>query len=144
MVLNNTFSGWVEEFPIANKRASTITQLLLSAVILLFGLSAAILSKGSLQLSHNTSFLNIPWKFHIPYHSQSLQRERTQPLRKPTKLLELMRLDKASSSSPCEVLPPNPTNFSPFKVMHSPLGIYPTILNPPSPSPLRRKTQPSR
>jgi transposase InsO family protein len=59
-----------------NKKASTVTSILVTEIIPRFDLSA------SIQLDNGTEFvssifqklsqaLNIHWRFHIPYHPQS-------------------------------------------------------------------------
>ena len=76
LVLGDTFSGWVETFPTTNKRAHTVAQILLTEIIPRFGLPSSLqsdkdpefMSKVTQQL---VQFLQIPWKFHIPYHPQS-------------------------------------------------------------------------
>ena len=63
-------------FPITNKRAHTVAQILLTEIIPRFGLPSSqqfdngpkFTSKVTQQL---VQFLQIPWKFHIPYHPQS-------------------------------------------------------------------------
>ena len=76
LVLVDTFSGWVETFPTTNKRAHTVAQILLREIIPRFGLPSSLQSdKGPEFTSKVTQqlvqFLQIPWKFHIPYHPQS-------------------------------------------------------------------------
>jgi IS30 family transposase len=66
----------VEAFPMTNKKASTVTTILVTDIIPQFGLL------GSIQSDNGTEFvssisqtlaqaLNIHWRFHIPYHPQS-------------------------------------------------------------------------
>lgn len=76
LVLVDTFSGWVETFPTTNKRAHTVAQILLTKIIPRFGLPSSLQSdKGPKFTSKVTQqlvqFLQIPWKFHIPYRPQS-------------------------------------------------------------------------
>ena len=76
LVLGDTFLGWVETFPTTNKRAHTVAQILLTKIIPRFGLPSSLQSdKGPKFTSKVTQqlvqFLQIPWKFHIPYHPQS-------------------------------------------------------------------------
>jgi transposase InsO family protein len=75
-VLVDTFTGWVEAFPITNKRASTVTTILVTDIIPRFGLPASLQSDNGPEFVSSISqklaqALNIHWKFHIPYHPQS-------------------------------------------------------------------------
>jgi transposase InsO family protein len=76
LVLVDTFTGWVEAFPMTNKRASTVTTILVTDIILWFGLPASIQSDNRPEFVSSISqklaqALNIHWQFHIPYHPQS-------------------------------------------------------------------------
>ena len=76
LVLVDTFLGWVEAFPTTNKGAHTVAQILLTEIIPRFGLPSSLQSdKGPEFTSKVTQqlvqFIQIPWKFHIPYHPQS-------------------------------------------------------------------------
>ena len=76
LVLVDTFSGWVEALPTTNKRAHTVAQILLTEIIHRFGLPSSLQSDNGLEFTSNVTqqlvqFLQIPWKFHIPYHPQS-------------------------------------------------------------------------
>ena len=81
LVLVDTFSGWVEAFLTTNKRAHTVAQILLTEIIPRFGLPSSqqfdngpkFTSKVTQQL---VQFLQIPWKFHIPYRPQSSGRQK--------------------------------------------------------------------
>jgi transposase InsO family protein len=44
LVLVDTFTGWVEAFPMTNKKASTVTMILVTDIIPRFGLPASIQS----------------------------------------------------------------------------------------------------
>jgi hypothetical protein len=44
LILVDTFTGWVEAFPITNKRASTVATILVTDIIPWFGLPASIQS----------------------------------------------------------------------------------------------------
>jgi transposase InsO family protein len=44
LVLVDTFTGWVEAFPMTNKKASTVTMILVTDIIPQFGLPACIQS----------------------------------------------------------------------------------------------------
>ena len=76
LVLVDTFLGWVEAFPTTNKRAHTMAQILLTEIIPRFGLPASLQSDNGPEFTSKVTqqlvqFLQIPWKFHIPYHPQS-------------------------------------------------------------------------
>jgi hypothetical protein len=71
LVLVDTFTGWMEDFPTTNKRASTKTTIPVTDIIPWFGLPA------SIQLDNGPEFvssisqklaqaLNIHWRFQIP------------------------------------------------------------------------------
>ena len=75
LVLVDTFSGWVEAFPTTNKRAHTVAQIL-TEIIPKFGLPSSVQSDNGPEFTSKVTqqlvqFLQIPWKFHIPYHPQS-------------------------------------------------------------------------
>jgi transposase InsO family protein len=72
LVLVDTFTGWVEAFPATNKRASTVTTILVTDIIPRFGLPASLQSDNGPEFVSSISqklaqALNIHWKFHIPY-----------------------------------------------------------------------------
>lgn len=74
LVLVDTFSGWVKSFPITNKMAQTVSNVLLWKIILSFGIPTSIQSHNdpefTSQISQTLSkALNIPRDFHIPYDS---------------------------------------------------------------------------
>jgi transposase InsO family protein len=76
LVLVDTFTGWVEAFPTTNKKASTVTTILVTDIIPWFGLPASIQSDNGPEFVSSISqklaqALNIHWRFHIPYHPQS-------------------------------------------------------------------------
>ena len=76
LVLVDTFLGWVKTFPTTNKRAHTVAQILLTEIIHRFGLPSSLQSDNGLEFTSNVTqqlvqFLQIPWKFHIPYCPQS-------------------------------------------------------------------------
>jgi transposase InsO family protein len=73
LVLVDTFTGWVEAFPMTNKKASTVTMILVTDIIPQFGLPACIQSDNGPEFVSSISqklaqALNIHWRFHIPYH----------------------------------------------------------------------------
>ena len=75
VVLVDTFSGWVEAFLTTNKKAHTVAQILLTEIIPRFGLPSSLQSDNGLEFTSKVTqlfqFLQIPWKFHIPYRPQS-------------------------------------------------------------------------
>ena len=76
LVIVDTFSGWVETFPTSNERAQTVAQILLTEIILRFGLPLSLQSNNGPEFTSKITqqiiqFLQIPWKFHIPYHPQA-------------------------------------------------------------------------
>ena len=101
LVLVDTFSGWVEAFPTTNKRAQTVSDLLLQEIIPWFGVSASLQSNNDPEFTSQVSqilskALDIPWHFHIPYHPQSSGKvERTNHSLKTTlvKLSQELHLD---------------------------------------------------
>ena len=128
-----------------------MAQILLTEIIPRFGLPSSLQSdKGPefvFQVTQQlVQFLQIPWKFHIPYHSQSsgkvkrMNRIIKETLTKLTlevhldwtKLLPIVLLR-------VRALPPKPLGLSPFEVMYRkptlPLGL--PAEPPPIPSFLR-------
>ena len=76
LVLVDTFSGCAEAFPTPNKRAYTVAQILLTEIIPGFGLPSSLQSDNGPEFTSKVpqqlfQFLQIPWKFHIPYRPQS-------------------------------------------------------------------------
>jgi transposase InsO family protein len=76
LVLVDTFTGWVEAFPMTNKKASTVTTILVTDIIPQFGLPASIQSDNRPEFVSSIfqkleQDLNIHWRFHIPYYPQS-------------------------------------------------------------------------
>jgi transposase InsO family protein len=76
LVLVDTFTGWVEAFPMTNKKASTVIKILVTDIIPQFGLPAFIQSDNRTEFVSSisqklTQALNVTWRFHIPYHPQS-------------------------------------------------------------------------
>jgi transposase InsO family protein len=76
LVWVDTFTGWVEAFPMTNKKASTVTTIFVRDIIPRFGLPASIQSDNRPEFVSSISpklaqALNIHWRFHIPYHPQS-------------------------------------------------------------------------
>ena len=72
----DTFWGWVEAFPTTNKRVHTVAQILLTEIIPRFGLPSSLPSDNDPEFTCKVTqqlvqFLQIPWKFHIPYRPQS-------------------------------------------------------------------------
>jgi hypothetical protein len=76
LVLVDTFTGWVEAFPATNKKASTVTSILVTEIIPQFSLPASIQSFNRPEFVSSISpklaqALNIHWRSQIPYHPQS-------------------------------------------------------------------------
>jgi transposase InsO family protein len=76
LVLVDTFTGWVEAFPMTNKKASTVTTILVTDTIPWFGFPASIQSDNGPDFVSSISqklaqALSIHWRFYIPYHPQS-------------------------------------------------------------------------
>ena len=84
LVFVDTFSGWIEAFPTTNKRAPTMAHLILTEILPRFGMPSSLQSDNggaefTSQITQNIArTLQIPWKFHIPFHLWSLM------LREPT------------------------------------------------------------
>jgi transposase InsO family protein len=71
LVLVDTFTGWMEAFPTINKKASTVTSILVPEIIPQFGLPASIQSDNGPEFVSSISqklpqALNIHWRVHIP------------------------------------------------------------------------------
>ena len=130
LVLVDTFSGWVEAFPTTNKTAHTVAHILLTEIISRFGLPSYLKSDNALEFTSKVTqqlvqFLQIPWKFHIPYHPQSsgkverMNRTIKQTLTKLslevhldwTKLLLIVLLR-------VQTLPRKPMELRPFEVLY--------------------------
>ena len=76
LVLVDTISGWVEAFPTTNKRAHTVAQIFLTEIIPRFGLPSSLQSDNGPEFTSKVpqqlvQFLQILWKFHIPYRPLS-------------------------------------------------------------------------
>ena len=76
LVFVGTYSGWIEAFPTTNKRASTVARLILTEILPRFGMPSSLQSdnrpKFTSQITQNIArALQVPWRFHIPYHPQS-------------------------------------------------------------------------
>ena len=144
LVLVDTFSGWVEAFPTTNKTAHTVAHILLTEIISRFGLPSYLKSDNALEFTSKVTqqlvqFLQIPWKFHIPYHPQSsgkverMNRTIKQTLTKLslevhldwTKLLLIVLLR-------VQTLPRKPMELRPFEVLYRrpalPPGLPPNLL----------------
>ncbi|KAL6030517.1 hypothetical protein STEG23_028483, partial [Scotinomys teguina] len=75
LVMVDSFSNWVEAYPVSNKRAQTVTDVL-KEIIPRFGVPASLQSDNGPEFTSQVSqtlakALNIPWHFHIPYRPQS-------------------------------------------------------------------------
>jgi transposase InsO family protein len=72
----DTFSGWTEAFPTSNNQSSTIAIILIQEIIPHFGLPTSIQCDNGPEFTSSipqevAKYLQITWKFHIPYHPQS-------------------------------------------------------------------------
>jgi transposase InsO family protein len=84
LVLVDTFTGWIETFPMTNKKASTVKTILVTDIIPRYGLLASIQSDNGPEFVSSISqklaqALNIHCRFHIPYHS-NLQEKTNVPI----------------------------------------------------------------
>ena len=130
LVLVDTFSAWVEAFPTTNKRAQTVSDLLLQKIIPRFGVPASLQSDNGPEFTSQVSqilskALDIPWHFHIPYHPQSSGKvERTNHSLKTTlvKLSQELHLDWVKllplALFRLRALPKRPLLISPFELMY--------------------------
>ena len=76
LVFVDTFSGWIESFPTTNKQAPTATHLILTEILPTFGMPSSLQSDNrpefTSQITQNIArTLQVPWRFHIPYHLRS-------------------------------------------------------------------------
>ncbi|KAL6087204.1 hypothetical protein STEG23_023793, partial [Scotinomys teguina] len=76
LVMVDSFSNWVEVYPVSNKHAQTVMDVLLREIIPRFGVPASVQSDNGPEFTSLVSqtlakALNIPWHFHIPYRPQS-------------------------------------------------------------------------
>ena len=146
LVLVDTFSGWVEAFPTTNKRAHTVAQIFLTEIIPRFGLPSSLqsdngpefISKITQQL---VQFIQIPWKFHIPYHPQSsgkAERKNRTIKETLTKLTLEVHLDWTKLLPivllRIRALSRKPLGLSPFEVMYGRPMLPPGC--PPEPPPI--------
>jgi hypothetical protein len=153
LVLVDTFPGWVETFPTTNKRASTVTTILVTDIIPWFGLPGSIQSDNGPELVSSISqklaqAVNIHWRFHIPYHPQSSGKvvHANCTLKNTlTKLSLELHLDWTKflllALLCLQALPKRPLMLSPFELLYGclllpiaaqpkPPNIPPSLLNP--------------
>ena len=76
LVFVDTFSGSIEAFPTTNKRASTVAHLILTEIFPRFGMPSSLQSDNrpefTSQITQNIAqALQVPWRFHVPYHPRS-------------------------------------------------------------------------
>ena len=147
LVLVDTFSRWVEAFPTTNKRVHTVAQILLTEIIPRFGLPSSLQSDNGPEFTSKVpqqlvQFLQILWKFHIPYRPLSSGKvERMNKIIKETltkltlevhldwtKLLPIVLLRIWALSR-------KPLGLSPFEVMYGRPMLPPGLLPEPPPIP---------
>ena len=150
LVFVDTFSGWLKTFLTTNKRAPTVARLILTEILPRFGMPSSLQSDNgpefTSQITQNIArALQVPWRFHIPYHPWSSGKvERANQVLKETltkltiklhqdwtKLLPLAFLKVWA-------LPKKSLNISPFEAMYGrpivPLGLPPSQDGPSLPS----------
>ena len=76
LVLEDTFSGWVEASPTARETAAAVAEVLMAYLIPRFGLPNSLQSDNGpafiSQISQQVAVaLGISWHLHIPYWPQS-------------------------------------------------------------------------
>ena len=132
LVFVDTFSGWMEAFLTTNKQVPTVARLILTEILPRFGMPSSLQSDNrpefTSQMTQNIArALQVPWRFHIPYHPRSsheveranwvlkvtltkltieLHQDWTKPL--PLALLKVWALPKKKKN----------VNISPFKAMY--------------------------
>ena len=147
LVLVDTFLGWVEAFPTTNKRAHTVAQILLTEIIPRFGLPSSLQSDNGPEFTSKVTqqlvqFLQIPWKFHIPYRPQSSGKvERMNRIIKETltKLTFEVHLDWTKLLLivllRIQALPRKPLGLRPFEMMYRRPMLPPELPLEPPPIP---------
>ena len=147
LVLVDTFSRWVETFPTTNKRAHTVAQIILTEIIPRFVLPSSLQSDNGPEFTSKVTqqlvqFLQIPWKFHIPYCPQSSGKvERMNRIIKETltKLTLEVHLDWTKLLPivllRIRALPRKPLGLSLFEVMYGRPMLRPGLHHEPPPIP---------
>ena len=79
LTLVDTFSEWIEAFPMRSETTSEVTQFFIQEIIPYFGLPLSLQSDyGPDFISQITQQvaqpLGITWKLHIPYRPQSWEK----------------------------------------------------------------------
>ena len=76
LVFVDTFSGWIKAFLTTNKQIPTVAPLILTEILPRFGMPSSLQSDNrpefTSQMTQNIArALQVPWRFHIPYHARS-------------------------------------------------------------------------
>ena len=145
LVFIDTFSGWIKAFPTTNKRAPTVAQLILTEILPRFGMPSSLQSDNgpefTSQITQNIAqALQVPWRFHVPYHPRSSGKvERANRVLKETLTKLTIKLHQDWTKLPLALfkvrtLPKIHLNISPFKAMYGrpivPLGLPPPRMVP--------------
>ena len=89
LVLVDTFLGWVRSISHYKQKSPPVAQILLTEIIPRFSLTSSLQSDNGPEFTSKVTqqlvqFLQISWKFHIPYRPQSSGKvERMNRIKKP-------------------------------------------------------------
>ena len=138
LVFIDTFSGWIKAFLTTNKQIPTVAPLILTEILPRFGMPSSLQSDNrpefTSQMTQNIArALQVPWRFHIPYHARSSHKvERANWVLKVTLTKLTIELHQDWTKPlplallKVQALPKNPLNISPFEAMYQrlivPLG----------------------